>query len=400
MLIQGKWYSDGSAAQYNAALHVTKGMITITIAKDEEPSFSSPIDQIRISDRLGNIERKLHFADGSIFTTRDNDSVDTLLTGGHIFTGHIFTEHSPFNRLLHQIESNMAWVVTAVVVTILSCILFFTWGVPWISAQIAHALPQKTNTLIASNTLAFLDDYIFQASELPTERMEKIRDHFTTTLIPLDDKNKNIPYQLHFRKWTQKDVDIPNAFALPSGDIILTDKFVTLSHNQQEIDAVLLHEMGHIVHRHTLKRVIEATFVTTVVMMVTGDTNGLADMGIGVGSLLLSANYSREYESEADTYAFEKMLRVNIDPQAFSDIMGRMEYFMMAEKEKNTAGNNTVANNTPEATPQEQNPNKPQTDTLLDYFSSHPSTQKRIKQAERYSLCFQQGLLICSTNKQ
>ena len=53
------------------------------------------------------------------------------------------------------------------------------------------------------------------------------------------------------------EVEIPNALAFPSGDIVLTDKFVQLSKNQDEIDSVLLHEMGHVVHRHGLEMLIE-----------------------------------------------------------------------------------------------------------------------------------------------
>ena len=77
-------------------------------------------------------------------------------------------------------------------------------------------------------------------------------------------------------------------------------------------------------HRHSLKMVIQSTIVTTVIMTATGDANGLADMGIGLGALLLSANYSRDYETEADLFAFEKMLELGIDPIAFSNMMQRM----------------------------------------------------------------------------
>jgi len=73
--------------------------------------------------------------------------------------------------------------------------------------------------------------------------------------------------------------------ALPSGDIVLTDKFIELSENQDEIDAVLLHEMGHVIHRHGLEMVIEGTLVTVAGMLIVGDSNGLADMGVELGSL-------------------------------------------------------------------------------------------------------------------
>jgi predicted Zn-dependent protease len=33
---------------------------------------------------------------------------------------------------------------------------------------------------------------------------------------------------------------------------------------------------------------------------------------------------------------------------------------------------------------------------FLDYFSSHPTTQKRVELANRYSECFKQGLTTCN----
>ena len=43
----------------------------------------------------------------------------------------------------------------------------------------------------------------------------------------------------------------------------------------------------------------------------------MGDMGIGLGSALVSSAYSRGHESEADKYAFDKMLKSGIDPKSF-----------------------------------------------------------------------------------
>jgi Zn-dependent protease with chaperone function len=377
VLIQGKWHKQGSAAQWGATLRFNENCFIIEV--DTGITLTSPLDETNVSDRLGNVERKLTLSNGSTFTTRDNITIDELLK-----------DHHNINGIVHRLESNMTWVALALIITLLSAFAFFKWGIPWTSTQIAHALPHKTNELIAAHSLEFLDDYIFAESQLDAERMQQIREHVNTRLIPLDDNNKGISYQLHFRSWNQNGNAIPNAFALPSGDIILTDKFVESSENQNEIDSVLLHEMGHIVHRHTLQRVIESTLVTTIVMMVTGDSNGFADMGLGLGSLLVSSHYSRAHESEADQYAFEKMLKATIDPLAFSNIMNRMAN-VMEGYERHRHDENKSGDISPDKTPNKNNQN----DTLTRYFSSHPSTAERVRQAEQYSQCFKQGLSSC-----
>ena len=61
------------------------------------------------------------------------------------------------------------------------------------------------------------------------------------------------------------------------------------------MDSIILHEMGHIVHRHTLQTLIESTFISVVVMAVVGDVSVFGDIGIGLGSLVVSSNYSKHH---------------------------------------------------------------------------------------------------------
>jgi predicted Zn-dependent protease len=119
---------------------------------------------------------------------------------------------------------------------------------------------------------------------------------------------------------------------------------------------------------------IEGTFITVAVMMMTGDGSGMGDMGVGLGSALVSSAYSRGHESEADLYAFNKMLKAGIDPKSFSNIMNRMTAYMSEDD-----------NQTEEVKEED----------FLDYFASHPSTEERVELSNRYAECFKQGLTLC-----
>lgn len=364
-MIIGKWYAKGSSAQSDAELQITGDSFTLNVK--EGISYSALLRTLNVGSRLGNVARKITLEDGSVFSTQDNDAVDLA-----------FKKQLRGKGLIHSLESNMHWVLVALVLTLASGFGFFKWGVPWASEKIAHALPHVTNQLLADNALVYLDQYIFEDSMIPEEQMQKIRLHFKSQVVPLGASNDEIKYKLHFRLWKEGALSIPNALALPSGDIILTDKFVQLCENQEEMDAVLLHEMGHIELRHTLKMVIESTFVTVAVMMIAGDSNGFADMGVGLGSLLVSSNYSRGHESEADQYAFKHMLFAKMDPIAFSNIMNRMtEYMEMPSI-------STIKQKEDESAVE-----------VLDYLSSHPSTRQRVEIARQYSECFHKGLTTC-----
>ena len=114
-------------------------------------------------------------------------------------------------------------------------------------------------------------------------------------------------------------------------------------------------------------------------MAITGDSNGMADMGVGLGSLLATSSFSRDHESEADMYAFKKMLIAKMDPAAFSTIMERMTEYIKKERQS----------------PLEKNHTKKSQKNIFDYLSSHPKTEQRIEVANHYSDCFKQKLTIC-----
>jgi len=360
-LIKGKWFEQGSAASIDAALFVQEDQFQLRIESISVTEIikQGSLEDVIVSDRLGNVQRKLTLADGSVFSTTENDAIDR----------YFLTPHKA-SSFLHTLESNLSFVLVALVLTVVFAFSFFKWGVPALSSSVAEALPQKTNDVIGLHTFEFLDSYLFGESALDEERQNEIRTHFEQRLVSSFQSQEKIEFTLHFRDWSSGGKGIPNALALPSGDIILTDKFIELSENQNEIDSVLLHEMGHIAHRHSLKMVVQSTIVTTVIMTFTGDAGGLADMGIGLGALLLSTNYSRDFESEADQFAFDKMLEIGIDPIAFANIM------------KNETGDTVEKEDSADS-------------KISDYFSTHPATEKRKENAQRYSNCFKQNLKIC-----
>ena len=363
-MIKGNWHPKGSASQMDATLNIND-LGRYSIELEDGAIYRGEISTLTVSERLGNIKRKITLEDGSIFITDNNSAID-----------EIFKEHHKINSFIHNLETHIGWIAVALLITIASTFSFFKWGVPWTSKKIAHSLPYETNRLISLGTMEFLDKYMFKESNLTKENRDKITQHFYQKIAPLSlNDEEQIIYKLYFRSWKMNDIDIPNALALPSGDIIVTDKFIELSKNQNEIDAVLLHEMGHVVYRHGLEMMIEGTFITVAVMMISGDGSGIGDMGIGLGSALVSSSYSRGHESQADLYAFKKMLIAKINPKAFSNIMNRMTEYISHEENR---------------TKRDKDDSK-----ILDYFASHPTTKKRVELANHYSECFQKGLTIC-----
>lgn len=355
-MIKGWLYAAGGSARDEAELFA-EAQSYIVRSRSAEPIAGS-VSELVVSQRVGNIPRKITLADNAIFETNDNDAVDALLlTSGH---------RSRRAGILHTLETRWQWIGLALVATVLVGFSTVYWGMPWASKKIAYSLPVAVTKVISAETLELLDKGFLDKSELEEETQQAIRTRFEAKLLVLQDEA--FPYRLHFRNMG----DIPNAFALPSGDIIITDRLVELADNQDEIDAVLLHEIGHVVYRHGLQRVLHSSFLTVAIIMISGDVTAVNNLAIALPVLLLESHYSRENETEADVYAFETMIKAGIDPISFSTIM---EKISAPHPVKSEAGQK----------PERHSSEDEKDNQAYEYLSSHPPSRERIRMAEQYS---------------
>ena len=108
-------------------------------------------------------------------------------------------------------------------------------------------------------------------------------------------------YGLPIRIWLIHD-HRPNAFAAPGGNIYVTDEFLYLIKNQEELAGTLCHEVSHLIHhdseemlqkqRQVLRRELGASVLL--------GASGAEVLGIALIGKLHSLHYSREVESRAD----------------------------------------------------------------------------------------------------
>ena len=371
-MIKGKHYSARQTDFCLAELHIEND--SVQLYSQGNVQISALYNQLNISDRIGNVSRKVVFPDGSVFETSNNDAIDHLIKDNASSLG--------FMAFVHVLERNMAMIFVSLFITAAVVFSGIKWGVPAAGHIIAANLPAATNKALSTNILSFMDEHLFTPSQLDEKKQQQIRQHYTNSLIPLYEGQQATEFKLHFRLWgDDKQHSIANALALPSGDIIVTDRFIELAESQDEIDMVLLHEMGHVVKRHSLEQVIEGTMLAVVVSLAFGDLSAIADTGIGVGAFLISSFYSRNHEIEADQFAYQYGLKAGIDPNKLTTILQKMELDMKLQ----------LCSETPE---KEANCLTDST-TLSGYFSSHPNSLERANKAKHFHDCFIQGLKHC-----
>ncbi|MBK8452307.1 MAG: M48 family metallopeptidase [Thiofilum sp.] len=390
--MQGFWYAPHSSARLPAELIFKHDRYLLTI--EGQAPKTGTANSLDVSDRVGNIARKITFEDGSLFETLDNATIDTWLNQ--------IDHDDSRSHTLHILESRWRWIGLALVATIVIVWASIRFGLPWGSEKLAYALPDQANQWIAEGAMESLDEVMFEPSQLSEARQAEIQQHFQTQLVPLQDGKHS--YKLLFRYMPEmdladiladlditqeeenKDSDTPaktkppikydgpgvaNAFALPSGEIVITDSLIALAKNQAEIDSILLHEMGHVEYRHSLRQLIESSALSLGVLLIIGDPSALNSLLIGLPTFLVNNHYSRTHESEADEYAFKKMLKAKIDPIVFSHIMDRLEKQGLTEAEIKELEDDNGSN-------------------VSEYLSTHPNTVERMQNAKRYSEQYQQ----------
>ncbi|MBV7540164.1 M48 family metallopeptidase [Acidovorax sp. sic0104] len=186
--------------------------------------------------------------------------------------------------------------------------LFYRYGTPWAATQLTRFVPIGWETSVAENVLKQMDDGTLKPSKLPKERQDQLKARFDTlvrqtpqTLHRYPDYRP--PLSLEFRYGMGA-----NAFALPGGKIVMTDGIVKAAADKGLPDdalvGVLAHEVGHVVHRHTTRMVVEQGVLNMGMGLALGDVSGIVSTG---ASVLTGLAYSRSHEREADCYAIALM---------------------------------------------------------------------------------------------
>ncbi len=132
--------------------------------------------------------------------------------------------------------------------------------------------------------------------------------------------------------------DEVNAFACPGGLILVTRGLLAKAKSEDEVAAVLAHEIAHVTLRHGVAAIQQANLAQAFTYLGAGtaqatmkpeDVAKLNDLfGDSVGDIvqtLVTSGYSREAEAEADALGREFLTTTGYDPDALSRVLANMQ---------------------------------------------------------------------------
>ena len=179
-----------------------------------------------------------------------------------------------------------------------------------------------------------------------SNRLEKL----TALVAPL---MRVVPGGTEF-KFHIMDSEVPNAFALPGGHIVVNSGLLEMADND-ELVGVIAHESAHITQKHHARKIISAAGPFLIFGIFMHIHSGLLNLLSGGSELMLTQGFSQEYETEADEVGWNYLVKADIDPRG---MIGIFRKFQAYEK------NERAANALPQA------------------FQSHPALDKRIARLE------------------
>ncbi|MDD9821522.1 MAG: M48 family metallopeptidase [Gammaproteobacteria bacterium] len=331
------WYAPGASTKVAAQFAVNDAGEAEIVCADGR-RHRAEWREVTVSPRLARLPRRLEFPDGGWAEVADNDAVDRALLRDR-------SRPRPFAaraaRVLHFFERRLWTAVLLLGVAAAVGITVVRVGIPAAADFAAARLPGDAVAQIGDDFYQRLRDIGWlRASRLSAAEWTRAYQVFDAVAADLTGNNHGgdaFHYRLRLHDFSFDDdgdddgddgdngdagesMSIANALAFPSGLVVFTDELVTRLDDAQ-LAAVAAHEIGHVRGRHTLRMLIQSASVLTLFGLLIGDVSGLTLAPLALAQL----QYSRDFETEADCFAYRYMAAKGIAWETFGEALARIE---------------------------------------------------------------------------
>ena len=294
------WYFDGqSSRRHLVKLVIEAGLLRIT----GDVTHDFVLGAAEFSERVRHGGRRIRLPGNASIEVLDVAALNAALRRSGYKDSWVI-----------RLQQSWRGTLVALGSTVVLLVMAYLQGVPLLAQWMADRLPVAAERVLGARALDVLDAHGFTLSLLPGDQQDRIRRRFAS-LNGVSAAQS--PVRLVFRH----SLAGANAFALPSGDIVVTDALVSLIGETDGLQGVLAHELGHLQARHLLRRMMQASLVAGGVTLLAGDVTGVL---AAAPAVLLNLKYSRDAEREADDFAVHWLRLRGLSLRAFADALAQL----------------------------------------------------------------------------
>lgn len=197
------------------------------------------------------------------------------------------------------------------------------WGIPHLFRgtvhQIVENLPYEVDEQIGKAVWEEMERTSSLGDEVTNE---KVREAIQVMIDRLQPHGEILEAEYTFAVVRN---DVPNAFALPGGYMVVFTGLIELSDSPEEVCGVIAHEMAHVTKRHGLRRVAHTVGIWAGVAILFGDASTLTSIALNLFTMASVNDYSQDQETEADIEGCEMMIAARIDPRGLALFFKKMK---------------------------------------------------------------------------
>lgn len=245
-------------------------------------------------------------------TITNNSSFEQIVITKKEAIGIISKKNSnSFSSLYNGLIGAGIKVHLLIIAFILSCIIFANFYVlPNVAEKCVFLIPTSYDNQIGESFYNQFIDY---------------QDIDSSKTVILNKFNSILNVKDVNTKITVVNAPEINAFALPSGHIIIYTGIIDVMDSYQELAALIGHETAHVANRHSIKMMCRNLSTYLFISAVLSDINGIMSIIAENINQLQSLSYSRSIEHEADVYGLNLLVEQKINPNGMTDLFESLQ---------------------------------------------------------------------------
>jgi Zn-dependent protease with chaperone function len=340
--IAAKFYPNGSSQCLDVEIDFNDERQLRVKDAESYVLFSGKLAQLKVSDPLGSLPRELAIPDVGLLIVNPEPDFNRWLSSGSTV------------EKLASLEKAPSFIFLACIMVPLVLYVVFKYAIPSAAVHFANWVPDSAVRVASQHTLYVLDNTVLSDSELADNKQIELHSAWMSAIdkLELDEQQ----FSVQFRKGGGLGA---NAFALPDGTIVFTDELIELLKYDEKLStAILLHEIGHVQEKHSMRLISETLATSIAIDYFFGDLGAVIEAFGGVANTLLTNQFSQKLEWEADIYALTHASKVGLNNDSFADAMQILSDTLPSSSDSETES----------------------------YLSSHPIMQKRIDNARTFDI--------------